>query len=286
MHLKTLLLGAVCSACSCTVLAQDIINKRNGSSDKAKILEISTRMVSYKLWDNPDGPTIVIPNKEVRTIEFQNGQVQKFGRDDMLHTVRTATRTDKPAAKTYQSTNNEYGNTIISAAPIYMTNTGAVGIAASVEHIADKNNYIGLYLPVGFSFDNPSTVNNKTSTILWAYPGIKYYPTGNNGPARFAFGPSIVLCAGSETRGEMVFNNQTQTSEYKEFKNKVFLTGVMLNHSVNIQPTPKFYIGLEFGIGIPYYVSETENLGSNSTYNTFDNGTPLIQFQCKLGYRF
>lgn len=284
MHLKTLLFSTVCSALSCSIYAQDIINKKNGDSDKAKILEISTRTVSYKMWDNQDGPTMVIPIREVRTIEFENGLVQKIGRDDMLHTIRTTTRTDK-TSKSYKRSDVDYGNTIIALAPIYMTNTSAVGIAASMEHLADKNDNIGLYLPIGFSFDNPSTQNNKTGSFLWAYPGIKYYPTGNNGPARFAFGPSIIVGAGSEKRGEYIYNNQTQTSEYKEFQNNIFLMGVMLNHSVNIQPTPKFYIGLELGIGIPYFVSETEHLGTSSTYNTFDNGNPLIQFQFKLGYR-
>ena len=279
MTLKTLLLGTACSAFTCSLFAQDIINKRNGDSDKAKILEISTKTISYKMWDNPDGPTMILPVREVKTIEFQNGQIQKIGRDDMLHDVRRS----RVENTTRNSTLEKYGNTIIAASPIYMTNTSVVGLGLSLEHIMDKNDYISLYLPVGLSFTNPSS-SNKSSTMFWAYPGIKYYPTGNNGIARFAMGPSIVFGAGTEQRREDVYDSRTQTFEFKEFTNNVFLMGIMLNHSLNLQPTPHLYLGMEFGIGFPYFVSESEN-SIRSTYNTFDNGAPLVQFQFKVGYR-
>ncbi len=284
MSLKTLLLGSLCSIISCAVAAQEIIHKKNGSSEKAKILEISTRTVSYKMWDYPDGPTMIIPIREVRTIEFADGLVQKFGRDDMLHTVRNPHPIHSGSASSKNTV--PYGKTIIAAAPIYMTNTSIVGVSASVEYLADKHKHIGLYLPIGFSFNNPSATDDNARAMLWAYPGIKYYPTGNDGVARFAMGPSLLLGAGTENRGEVIYNKHNQTYEYKEFKNHIFLAGFMLNHSLNIQPTPKLYLGLEFAIGIPYFISETEDLGSHSTYNSFDNGAPLVQFQCKLGYRF
>lgn len=167
-----------------------------------------------------------------------------------------------------------------------MTNTSPIGIAASYERILGEKAKFSFYVPLGFSFDNPSTRRDKTSTMLWAYPGVKYYPTGNNGIGRFAVGPSLVVGAGHDRYGEMAFDEQTQTSRYREVDDNVFLMGFMVNASLNLQPTAKVYMGLELGLGMPYLLNDGLLDDNNSNYATFSTGEPLTQFQIKIGYRY
>jgi hypothetical protein len=68
--------------------------------------------------------------------------------------------------------------------------------------------------------------------------------------------------------------------------------GVMVTNYLNIQPTPKLYLGLQFGLGIPYVVNSDKAVSSSPYYgnegkyynkNTF---TPLVDFSFRVGFRF
>lgn len=68
--------------------AQDIIYRNDGTSEKVKLRQISVREVTYKRWNNLEGPDFVMPRREIKSIRFENGTEEKFGRDDMLHPVK------------------------------------------------------------------------------------------------------------------------------------------------------------------------------------------------------
>src|ERR1700739_849882 len=53
------------------VHAQDVIIKKDNEQIKAKILEIGETEIKYKLFDAPDGPTIIINRREVKTLKIQ-----------------------------------------------------------------------------------------------------------------------------------------------------------------------------------------------------------------------
>ncbi len=61
-----------------TLFAQDKIYKLRGDVIKAKVIEIGTDEVKYKLYDNPDGPLYVIDKAAVSKIEYANGTVEKY----------------------------------------------------------------------------------------------------------------------------------------------------------------------------------------------------------------
>jgi len=56
-----------------SVTAQDLIVLRNGIIIEAKLTEISPTEIRYKRFDNPDGPTIIIPTASVLSIRYENG---------------------------------------------------------------------------------------------------------------------------------------------------------------------------------------------------------------------
>src|SRR4051812_29379535 len=73
MNIKPILLSAFTLLIAGSAIAQDKIYKRNGDVLDGKVLEISTRTISYKRADNATGPTYVIDKDAVDRVEYQNG---------------------------------------------------------------------------------------------------------------------------------------------------------------------------------------------------------------------
>jgi hypothetical protein len=65
--------------------AQDVITKLDGSEIRSKVVEIDPAYVKYKLYDNQDGPTYVVPKTELFRITYAGGRVELF------NTATTAT---------------------------------------------------------------------------------------------------------------------------------------------------------------------------------------------------
>ena len=61
-----------------TAMAQDVIVKKDQSTVMSKVLEITSTEIKYKKWSNQDGPTYSISRTEVVSINYQNGNVDKF----------------------------------------------------------------------------------------------------------------------------------------------------------------------------------------------------------------
>lgn len=61
-----------------TVIAQDVIVMKDQSTVMSKVLEITSTEIKYKKWNNQDGPTYSVNRSEVVSINFENGEVEKF----------------------------------------------------------------------------------------------------------------------------------------------------------------------------------------------------------------
>ena len=58
--------------------AQDVITKRNGEDILAKVLEIDTKNVKYRLFDEPDGVLYTIPKSQIILIRYESGRNEVF----------------------------------------------------------------------------------------------------------------------------------------------------------------------------------------------------------------
>lgn len=58
--------------------AQDVIVKTDNSTILSKVLEITNTEVKYKKWDNQDGPLYAINRSEIKSINYENGEVETF----------------------------------------------------------------------------------------------------------------------------------------------------------------------------------------------------------------
>jgi len=60
--------------CGATFLfAQDIIVLKNGLEIKGKVLEITPTTIEYKKFDDPDGPTMLVPKSDVSMVKYHDG---------------------------------------------------------------------------------------------------------------------------------------------------------------------------------------------------------------------
>lgn len=58
--------------------AQDIIVLQSGGNVKAKIIEVGTTSVKYKLFDHIDGPDYVLEKNKINTIVYNGGRTESF----------------------------------------------------------------------------------------------------------------------------------------------------------------------------------------------------------------
>jgi len=67
------------------ILAQDVITTKSGEDIEAKILEVTSTDVKYKVFKNVDGPTYVRQKSEILLIRYENGT------KDIFENTNTAT---------------------------------------------------------------------------------------------------------------------------------------------------------------------------------------------------
>jgi hypothetical protein len=67
---------------SLSAFSQDIIITKEGKSIKTKIIELTSEKVSYKKYDYQDGATIILELSKVRSIVWENGDVDDFDKEE------------------------------------------------------------------------------------------------------------------------------------------------------------------------------------------------------------
>jgi hypothetical protein len=75
---KLLVLLTLFFVAGVSVQAQDKIYRKNGQVVKAKVLEIGTEEVKYRLPDTTETLIYVLEKDRISKIEFENGRVEKF----------------------------------------------------------------------------------------------------------------------------------------------------------------------------------------------------------------
>jgi len=288
-HLLVILIGMSCSA-----LAQDKIYKKDGVIINAKVKVVGTTSVTYKRYDNPEGPEYTILKKELVQIKYENGTIDVFERPDAKEGHRSAGKDGAKKEKFAQ----KYGANIISIIPAAYTASvdgtiNDVGIGICYERALDERGHISFNLPVLVSFLSnndfannvvynytPGTTSYGTYYSWYIMPGIKFYPAPNIYRVRYSLGVSFFAILGSEPYA--VYDNNNQTSNYNEGDHNYTMYGFMLSNSVNIAATKHLGMALDLGMGIP--VSDNRYADNNGGLVAF-NG-PFIQIGLKLGYRF
>ena len=79
------------------LFAQDIINTVDGKQIESIVIEIGVSEISYRNWNNPNGPTYKILKKDVSKINYRNGFTDTF--NESGQPVQSKEQTPPPAPK-------------------------------------------------------------------------------------------------------------------------------------------------------------------------------------------
>lgn len=60
------------------LFAQDKIYRKNGQVVEAKVIEVGSTEIKYKLPDDAESPIYVLEKDRINKIEYQNGKVEKL----------------------------------------------------------------------------------------------------------------------------------------------------------------------------------------------------------------
>ena len=274
MNFRVLSIAVFSIFISSALFAQDKIFKSNGEVIDTRIRKVGSNMIIFVRFDNPSGPEYTIPKREVDKIKYQNGSEEVFNSKDADGRQLPPSIADKRAAN--ELLKDKYGSKVLAIAPIQFTENGLIGISASYEKAIDKNDIVSFYVPAIIEFNDQNSGASGAPTnpdpMFYLMPGIKLYPTGGYGLAKYAVGPSFVVADGQKTTSSVDnFGNFTYSVQSH------FLIGMMINQSININPTPHLYIGSELGMGFTY-IDRVGGLNQTSAF--------LVQFSFKIGYRY
>jgi len=282
MQIKTFLLCAAMIGLYGSIHAQDKIHKIGGDILDAKIKSVGVKTITYQRFDNQTGPEYTIEKSAVEKIVYQNGSEDVFESERPAHHSlhHHMVREDAPAGPKLH-----YKPDVLAIAPLQFSENG-LGIGLSYERVLDKDGYISFYLPLIATFDlnngtyvdnNGNTQNGNTDVMLYAMPGIKFYPTGSSGQVKYAIGPSLVIGSGQKSSSNTTYDPGIGTYVSTYAVQQHFLLGLMINNSLNINPSPHIYIGLEGGMGFTYL----------NRVGGLNQGTEFIgQGGFKVGFRF
>lgn len=87
LKVMTLIVSVLC--CVQLSNAQDVIVMKDNTTILSKVIKISPTEIEYKKWSNLDGPIYTINKSEVSSINYQNGEIDKFDKQTKDFDVKT-----------------------------------------------------------------------------------------------------------------------------------------------------------------------------------------------------
>lgn len=77
--------------CTANLMAQDVIVKKDGTTILSRVSEVGTSQITYKKWNNLEGPVYHIEKTDISRINFENGDSEVFGNENV--------KTEEPKSK-------------------------------------------------------------------------------------------------------------------------------------------------------------------------------------------
>lgn len=202
-----------------SLFGQDIINLKNKTSIKAKVLKVGVKTISYKKSDNLNGPSYELRNREVNNILYENGT------QEVIQNI----------AKDFSSSKNvisfNYGDLAVSR----------VGI--SYERLFAKSK-LGVKIPVSVSFSNYDyyNYNAKMQTGL----DFNYYPMGQKS---VTFYTGLSTRIGKLNQGYYYYNYDPYYSSYYYPTESNFIS-LYVNNGLLVHFNDHFSISGQVGLGL------------------------------------
>lgn len=272
--------------------AQDKIYKRDGSIIESKVRTVSASKITYKRFDNQEGPDYSTYVRDVEKIIYQNGVVDNF--ETKAHSREGRIRKEKKIDGA-----DKHGNNLFTFVPGAYTAAlnGTIndpGIGFCYERLLDDDGHIGFVLPLLYSFAQNKNYNNYYYTSSYAYtgpnnhtsltfaPGVKFYPDRGERMARYAIGASFFATMGTEPYDVYDNNFSSGVAPGTRGDWRYTMYGALVSNSINITVSKHFY--MEFDVN--GMVAFSDNRRRDASFMNDDMALPVLQFVLKTGVRF
>jgi len=243
--------------------SQDIIYKKDGSKEEAKITLVGEKEIQYKKFSNPDGPVYTINKSQIVMITYENGEYEMI-----INQVDEAKQAKQELKTNF--TRNLVGYHLFDV--VYGDFT------FSYERILASGT-IGIKIPVGFGYaynsnnDNYNSADNRVKNMFYSGLGINFYPTGQ-GKWRYFLGPNVRIGYGKLSYWDW---DEYGYEESEEIVGEGIYTKFFVDNGVMYTPVRNLSISAIVGIGVRYFPEASDS------YNEF---MPTGYFSLNLDYRF
>ena len=85
MLMKRYVILLLMSCWASIIIGQDVIALKNGTTILCRVLEVGSKEIKYKKWTHQDGPLYTIEISEILSINYQNGEIEKFLNTPSIH---------------------------------------------------------------------------------------------------------------------------------------------------------------------------------------------------------
>jgi len=256
--MKKIILLFLISLFTTQLFSQDKIYKLKGTVINAKVIEIGTDEIKYKLFENPDGPVYVVDKSTLNRIEFANGKVEKYTSSfkdpqnyegqltkaikfnflsPLLGYAQFSFEKSVSPLKSY-----ELGLGIIGAGKNYQIDNYYV----NGQYQPYKRNAFGVFVDAGYKFNKLPNFFSKGTRMTHVMQGTYIKPT-----ATLGFYKDNAL---SYKTGNPVIEN----------RHNIF-GAIVLNFGRQWVFGEKFLVDLYYGVG--YAFDNTKNDNSNNYYS-------------------
>lgn len=256
--MKKIILLFLISLFTTQLFSQDKIYKLKGTVINAKVIEIGTDEIKYKLFENPDGPVYVVDKSTLNRIEFANGKVEKYTSSfkdpqnyegqltkaikfnflsPLLGYAQFSFEKSVSPLKSY-----ELGLGIIGAGKNYQIDNYYV----NGQYQPYKRNAFGVFVDAGYKFNKLPNFFSKGTRMTHVMQGTYIKPT-----ATLGFYKDNAL---SYKTGNPVIEN----------RHNIF-GAIILNFGRQWVFGEKFLVDLYYGVG--YAFDNTKNDNSNNYYS-------------------
>lgn len=251
--------------CTSQLFAQDKIYKLRGAVIKAKVIEIGTDEIKYKLYDSPDGPVYVVDKSSLNRIEFADGRVEKYKlsyKDPQNFEGQLTSAVKINFLAPLLGYSQFYFEKSISPLKSYELGLGIIGAGKNYEiddyylngqYLPYKRNAFGGFVEAGYKFNKLPDFFNKGSRMTHIMQGSYVKPTATLG-----------------FYSDNAINNKTG-NPILEKRNNVF-GAIILNFGHQWVFGDKFLVDLFYGFGYAFdNVKDDSDNGYSSTdiYNHF-----------------
>lgn len=125
--------------CSMTAMAQDVIEKKNGTRVECKIVQVTNDEIVFKQWTDLKGPNYIMNRSDARAIYYQDGSVlqgRQYQDSELLAMTKNTIDYNK-RARNYKWT--EYaGIGVASFGLVWLIGAGIVGAVGSEGYDGDN----------------------------------------------------------------------------------------------------------------------------------------------------